>query len=281
MRKPRLHRSRLHRPPMILWGVLLFMGFVTLLPYAWTLATSFKQRADILSTPPTWIKNPSWFNYENMLFGRGFDQYLLNSIIIGVASTLLALTVGTLAGYAFSRFKVPAGNHLFFWILATRLGPPIAYALPMYLLFAELDLLNTYLGVSIAHAAFNLVLVVWMMKTFFDEIPIELEEAAALDGCTAAQVFRRISLPLAAPGLVTVAIFVFIFSWNEMLFALMLSAGDTNTLPMMIPSLIQHTGTLRGEVAAAAIVQTIPVIIFTFIAQRHLLRGLTFGAVKG
>ena len=274
-------RSRLRRPPLMLWALLLFMSFVTLLPYAWTLATSFKQRADILSTPPIWIKNPSWFNYENMLIGRGFYLYLVNSIIIGLSSTLLALFVGTLAGYAFSRFKVPAGNHLFFWILATRLGPPIAFALPMYFLFSKLGLLNTHLGVSIAHAAFNLVLVVWMMKTFFDEIPIELEEAANLDGCTAAQVFRRISLPLALPGLVTVAIFVFIFSWNEMLFALILSAGDSNTLPVMIPSLIQHTGTLRGEVAAAAIVQTIPVIIFTFIAQRHLLRGLTFGAVKG
>jgi multiple sugar transport system permease protein len=269
------------RAPVLLWALLLFMAFVTLLPYAWTLATSFKQRADILSTPPTWISNPSWFNYENMLIGRGFYHYLINSVIIGLSSTLLALGVGTLAGYAFSRFKVPAGNHLFFWILATRLGPPIAYALPMYFLFSELGLLNTHLGVSIAHAAFNLVLVVWMMKTFFDEIPIELEEAAGLDGCSAAQVFWRISLPLATPGLVTVAIFVFIFSWNEMLFALMLSAGDSNTLPVMIPSLIQHTGTLRGEVAAAAIVQTIPVIIFTFIAQRHLLRGLTFGAIKG
>ena len=269
------------RVPLLLWLVLPFMAFVTLLPYVWTLATSFKQRSDILSTPPTWIKNPSWFNYENMLFGRGFDLYLLNSIIIGIGSTLIALTVGTLAGYAFSRFKIPAGNHLFFYILATRLGPPIAYALPMYFLFSDLGLLNTHLGVSIAHAAFNLVLVVWMMKTFFDEVPIELEEAASLDGCTAAQVFWRISLPLAVPGLVTVAIFVFIFSWNEMLFALMLSAGDSNTLPVMIPSLIQHTGTLRGEVAAAAVVQTIPVITFTFIAQRHLLRGLTFGAVKG
>lgn len=269
------------RVPLMLWLVLPFMAFVTLLPYAWTLATSFKRRADILSTPPTWIKNPSWFNYENMLFARGFDLYLLNSVIIGVSSTLIALFVGTLAGYAFSRFKVPAGNHLFFYILATRLGPPIAYALPMYFLFSRMGLLNTHIGVSIAHAAFNLVLVVWMMKTFFDEIPVELEEAASLDGCTAAQVFRRISLPLALPGLVTVAIFVFIFSWNEMLFALMLSAGDSNTLPVMIPSLIQHTGTLRGEVAAAAMVQTIPVIIFTFIAQRHLLRGLTFGAVKG
>lgn len=273
--------SGVKRVPLMLWLVLPFMAFVTLLPYAWTLATSFKRRSDILSTPPTWIKSPSWFNYENMLFGRGFDLYLLNSVIIGVSSTLIALVVGTLAGYAFSRFKVPAGNHLFFYILATRLGPPIAFALPMYFLFSKMGLLNTHIGVSIAHAAFNLVLVVWMMKTFFDEIPVELEEAASLDGCTAAQVFRRISLPLALPGLVTVAIFVFIFSWNEMLFALMLSAGDSNTLPVMIPSLIQHTGTLRGEVAAAAMVQTIPVIIFTFIAQRHLLRGLTFGAVKG
>jgi multiple sugar transport system permease protein len=274
-------RARAKRTPLLYRLLLPFMALVALLPYAWTVATSFKQRADILSTPPTWIKDPSWFNYVNMLFGRGFDLYLLNSIIIGVASSLIALTVGTLAGYAFSRFKVPAGNHLFFYILATRLGPPIAYALPMYFLFSQLGLLNTHLGVAIAHAAFNLVLVVWMMKTFFDEIPIELEEAANLDGCTAAQVFWRISLPLSLPGLVTVAIFVFIFSWNEMLFAMMLSAGDTNTLPVMIPSLIQHTGTLRGEVAAAAVVQTIPVIIFTFIAQRHLLRGLTFGAIKG
>lgn len=274
-------RSAFRRTPLIFWCVLGLMAVVALLPYAWTLATSFKRRADILSTPPTWIKDPSWFNYHNVLIERGFDGYLLNSLVIGLSSTLIALVVGTLAAYAFSRYKVPAGNHLFFYILATRLGPPIAYALPMYFLFAKLGLLNTHLGVSIAHAAFNLVLVVWMMKTFFDEIPRELEEAAKLDGCSAGQIFTRISLPLAVPGLVTVAIFVFIFSWNEMLFALILSAGDTNTLPVMIPSLVQHTGTLRGEVAAAAIVQTIPVVVFSFIAQRHLIRGLTFGAVKG
>jgi multiple sugar transport system permease protein len=273
--------SHLRRTPLIFWAVLVLMAVVALMPYAWTLATSFKGRADILSTPPVWIKNPSWLNYANMLFGRGFDRYLLNSLIIGLTSTLIALAVGTLAAYAFSRFKVPAGNHLFFYILATRLGPPIAYALPMYFLYSRLGLLNTHLGVSIAHAAFNLVLVVWMMKTFFDEIPLELEEAAKLDGCSAAQIFLRISLPLSVPGLVTVAIFVFIFSWNEMLFAMILSAGDTNTLPVMIPTLVQHTGTLRGEVAAAAVVQTIPVIVFTFFAQRHLIRGLTFGAVKG
>lgn len=263
------------------WVLLALIAAIALFPYAWIVLTSFKARADILTTPPVWLNDPSWTNYANMLFERGFDRYLLNSIIIGLSSTLLALIVGTLAAYAFSRYSVPAGNHLFFYILATRLGPPVAYALPMYFLFSNLGLLNTHIGVTLAHATFNLVLVVWMMKTFFDEIPVEVEEAARLDGCTEWQLFRSVSLPLAVPGLVTAAIFVFIFSWNELLFAMILSAGDTNTLPAMIPSLVLHTGTLWGEVAAAAVVQTVPVIVFTFIAQRHLIRGLTFGAVKG
>jgi multiple sugar transport system permease protein len=216
-----------------------------------------------------------------MLFTRRFDTYLLNSIEIAVSSTILALVIGTLAAYAFSRYRVPAGNHLFFYILATRLGPPVAYALPLYFLFSRLGLLKSHVGVIMAHATFNLVLVVWMMKTFFDDIPSEIEEAARLDGCNEWQLFRRVSVPIALPGLVTSAIFVFIFSWNELLYAMILSAGKANTLPAMIPSLVLNTGTLWGEVAAAAVVQTIPVVIFTFIAQRHLIRGLTFGAVKG
>jgi multiple sugar transport system permease protein len=271
----------MRRPSLLFWFALAVIAGAALFPYVWIVLTSFKARAAILTTPPVWVHAPSLTNYTNMLFERGFDRYLLNSIIIGLTSTALALLVGTLAAYAFSRYRVPAGNHLFFYILATRLGPPVAYALPMYFLFSNLELLNTHIGVSVAHATFNLVLVVWMMKTFFDEIPRELEEAAKVDGCTAWQLFTKVSLPLAAPGLITVAIFVFIFSWNELLFAMILSAGDTNTLPAMIPSLVLHTGTLWGEVAAAAVVQTIPVLIFTFVAQRHLIRGLTFGAVKG
>jgi len=269
------------RQSPLFWALLILIALIALFPYAWIVLTSFKARSDILTTPPVWIHQPSWTNYRNMLFERGFDRYLLNSIIIGLSSTMLALLVGTLAAYAFSHYRIPAGNHLFFYILATRLGPPVAYALPMYFLFSELGLLGTHLGVILAHTTFNLVLVVWMMKTYFDEIPVEVEEAARLDGCSEWQIFSRISAPLAGPGLVTAAIFIFIFSWNEMLFAMILSAGNTSTLPAMIPSLVMHTGTLWGEVAAAAVVQTIPVIIFTFIAQRHLIRGLTFGAVKG
>ena len=133
----------------------------------------------------------------------------------------------------------------------------------------------------LAHATFNLVIVVWMMKSFFDDIPREVEEAAYLDGCSHYGVFFRIALPMTLPGLVTCAIFVLIFSWNELLFALILTGGETRTLTVMIPSLVLHTGTLWGQVAAASIVQSIPILIFIFFIQRHLVRGLTFGAVKG
>ncbi len=269
------------RPSPVFWAVLALIATVALFPYLWIVLTSFKARTDILTTPPVWLNEPTWFNYWNMLFERGFDAYLWNSVVIGLSSTLLALVVGTLAAYAFSHYKVPAGNHLFFYILATRLGPPVAYALPMYFLFSNLGLLQSQIGVIVAHATFNLVLVVWMMKTFFDDIPPEVEEAARLDGCSEWLMFSRVSLPMALPGLVTAAIFIFIFSWNELLFAMILSAGKFSTLPAMIPSLAMHTGTMWGEVAAAAVVQTVPVIVFTFIAQRHLIRGLTFGAVKG
>jgi len=271
--------KRRHNP--FLWAVpLAALLFVVLIPYLWIILASFKHRADLLSVPPKWIFSPSLENYRQILVEKGFDQYLLNSLTVGFSSTALAVTVGTLAAYAFSRFKVPAGNHIFY-ILATRLGPPVAYALPMYLVFFKLGLLNLQVGVILAHATFNLVLVVWMMKSFFDDVPREIEEAAYLDGCTPFQVFWLVSLPLTLPGLVTVSIFVFIFSWNELLFALILSAGEMRTMTVMIPSLVLHTGTLWGQVAAASVVQSLPVLIFTFFIQKHLVRGLTFGAVKG
>ena len=253
---------------------------VALFPYIWILLASFKKRIDLITNPPKWIFDPTVINYLT-IFDKGFDQYLINSIIIGFSSTFLAVTVGTLAAYGFSRFKIPAGNHLFFYILATRLGPPVAYALPMYLIFDRLGLVNTYSGVILAHATFNLVIVVWMMKSFFDDVPREIEEAAYLDGCSHYQVFFRIALPMTFPGLVTCAIFVLIFSWNELLFALILTGGETRTLTVMIPSLVLHTGTLWGQVAAASMIQSIPILLFIFFIQRHLVRGLTFGVVKG
>jgi multiple sugar transport system permease protein len=254
---------------------------ISLLPYLWIVLASFKARPDLLTQPPRWVFSPTFENYRQILVEKGFDTYLMNSLTIGIASTVIAVTVGTLAAYGFSRFKVPAGNHIFFYVLATRLGPPVAYALPMYLVFFKLGLINLEAGVILAHATFNMVLVIWMMKSFFDEVPREVEEAAYLDGCSHLRVFLSVSMPLSYPGLVTVAIFVLIFSWNELLFALILSAGQMRTMTVMIPSLVLHTGTLWGEVAAASVIQSVPVLIFTFIIQKRLIRGLTFGAIKG
>ena len=268
------------RNPLLFSIPLLVLLAVALLPYIWILLASFKKRIDLITPYPKWIFDPTTVNYVDII-DKGFDTYLLNSVIIGFFSVALAVIVGTLAAYAFSRFKVPAGNHLFFLILAARLGPPVAYALPMYLVFKVLGLVNTHAAVILAHATFNLVLVVWMMRSFFDDIPREVEEAAYLDGCGHFRVFWGIALPMTYPGVIAVSIFVLIFSWNELLFALILTGGETRTLPVMIQSLVLHTGTLWGQVAAASIVQSIPVLVFIFFIQKNLVRGLTFGAVKG
>lgn len=259
---------------------LLILLVVALFPYVWILLASFKKRIDLITSEPKWIFDATTINYLD-IFDKGFDTYLLNSVIIGASSTALTVIVGTLAAYGFSRFRVPAGNHLFFFILATRLGPPVAYALPMYLIFNWLGLVNTHFAVILAHSTFNLVLVVWMMRSFFDDVPRAVEEAAYLDGCGHFRVFWRIALPMAYPGLIAVSIFVLIFSWNELLFSLILTGGETRTLPVMIPSLVLHTGTLWGQVAAASIIQSIPVLVFIFFIQKKLVQGLTFGAVKG
>ncbi len=268
------------RNPFVFAVPLVFLMAVALLPYIWILLASFKKRTDLISPVPKWIFEPTGVNYSDILY-KGFDGYLLNSIIIGFSSTALTVVVGTLAAYGFSRFKIPAGNHLFFYILATRLGPPVAYALPMYLIFNALGLVHSYIGVILAHATFNLVLVVWMMRSFFDDVPREIEEAAYLDGCGHFGVLWKIMLPMTFSGLVAVSIFVLIFSWNELLFALILTGGETRTLTVMIPSLVLHTGTQWGQVAAASIIQSIPVLVFIFFIQKKLVQGLTFGAVKG
>lgn len=267
--------------PVQMAFVLSCLLFVSLLPYLWLVLASFKSRPDLLTQPPRWLFSPTLENFRAILGEKGFDVYLMNSLVVGLCSTLLAVSVGTLAAYAFARFRVPAGNHIFFYVLATRLGPPVAYALPMYLVFYKSGLINLQIGLILAHATFNLVLVIWMMRSFFDDVPREVEEAAYLDGCSHWQVFFSVSLPLAYPGLVTVSIFVLIFSWNELLFSLILSAGQMRTMTVMIPSLVLHTGTLWGEVAAASVLQSIPILIFTFLIQKRLIRGLTFGAVKG
>jgi multiple sugar transport system permease protein len=204
----------------------------------------------------------------------------MNSIIIGFGSTFLAVLLGTLAAYGFSRFRVPFADDLLFFILSTRMMPPIAVAIPIYLMYRELGLTDTRIGMILLYTAVNVSLAVWLLKGFIDEIPREYEEAALVDGYTRLQAFRKAVLPQAVTGIAATAIFCLIFSWNEYAFALLLTSGDAQTMPPFIPFIIGEGGQDWPAVAAATTLFLVPIVFFTVILRKHLLRGITFGAVR-
>jgi multiple sugar transport system permease protein len=209
-----------------------------------------------------------------------FAGRYLNSLIIGFGSTFLAVFLGTLAAYAFSRFKVPLKDDLMFFILSTRMMPPVAVAIPIYLMYRTLGLSDTHLGMIILYTAVNHSHSVWLLKGFMDEIPREYEEAAMIDGYSRLQAFRKVVLPQASAGIAATAIFCLIFSWNEYAFALLLTSGTAQTAPPFIPIIIGEGGLDWPAVAAGTTLFILPVVIFTVILRKHLLRGITFGAVR-
>jgi multiple sugar transport system permease protein len=286
---------------------------ITLLPLVWIISTSFKSGPDSISYPPKVIFEPSLEGYVNLFTTRTriaaedfaalppaetwydqvvrddgmviagpsrFGERFLNSVIIGFGSTALSIFLGTLAAYAFSRFKVPLKDDLLFFILSTRMMPPIAVAIPIYLMYRELGLSDTHLGMILLYTGVNISLAVWLLKGFIDEIPREYEEAALIDGYTRFQAFRKVVLPQAATGIASTAIFCLIFAWNEYAFAVLLTSGNAQTAPPFIPTIIGVGGQDWPAVAAGATLFLLPVMIFTILLRKHLLRGITFGAVR-
>lgn len=254
-------------------------------PVVWMLLTSFKSQAEYFSSPPVfWPKSFSLQNYMNAMAyppdGRGGLQGLRDSLAIALSSTLASVLIGSAAAYSLSRFKT-GGENFSFWILSTRMFPPVAVALPIFLLFKQLSLLDHHLSLIIVNTIFNLPFVIWLLKGFFDELPPELEEAAWIEGCGYLKAFRVIALPLVAPGLVATALFSFVFSWNEFMFALLLTRRDVRTLTIIVPSLVGGHEILWGEIAAVGTLATIPGIALALLLQRYLVRGLSLGAVKG
>lgn len=287
---------------------------ITLIPLIWIISTSFKSGPDSISYPPKVVFQPTLEGYVNLFTTQSrpsaedlaklpapitwydtitrergmiisgpsrFGQRFLNSVIIGFGSTFLSIFLGTLAAYAFSRFKVPLKDDLLFFILSTRMMPPIAVAIPIYLMFRQLGLSDTHLGMILLYTAVNLSLSVWLLKGFIDEIPREYEEAALIDGYTRFQAFYKVVLPQAATGIASTAIFCLIFAWNEYAFAVLLTSGNAQTAPPFIPTILSVGGGIDWPaVAAAATLFLLPVIIFTVLLRKHLLRGITFGAVR-
>ena len=258
---------------------------VTLFPIYWIAANSFNYDIDIFSVPPLWYpSNPTLKHYYAAFVERPFLQYALNSFLVAVGTTIVSLTFGTMAGYALARFQYP-GNWRYqtsFWILSTRMMPPIVSIIPLYLFFLFFGILNTKSALIIAYTAFNLPFATWMMKSYFQDLPVELEEAAMVDGDTRWGAFLRVALPLARPGLAATSIFCLIISWNEFLLALIITLTEqSQTLPIGIAGRVTQYNTYWGEISAAGFMACIPIVIFAFIVQKHLVRGLSFGAVKG
>jgi multiple sugar transport system permease protein len=256
--------------------------FITLVPVYWMVNTSLKAQVEVFTTPPTfWPENPTLDNYVNLFTRRHLGGYILNSILIVGCAVLLSLVIGSLAGYSLARFGSRLQQNLDFWVLAPRMIPPVALVVPLFLILQQFGLINKKLGLILVYTAFNLPFVAWMMRSFFQEIPVDLEEAAMVDGAGRLRSFWDIVLPLASPGLAATAIFSLIITYNEFFFALILtSTPAAATLPVGTAALIGKTQTLYGEMAAAGLVAAVPLVIFALLVQRHLVRGLTMGAVK-
>lgn len=242
--------------------------------------TSFKSQLDAFRMPPVWLFWPTLSNYRQIFELSPFGTYFANTLFVSIASTLFALVVGSLAAYSLARFRFRGSEQLSFWILSIRMTPPVAAAIPVFILMRQAGLLDTRLGLIIIYSTLNLPFAVWLMKGFFADIPVGLEESALIDGCSRFQAFWRIAFPLAAPGLVATAIFCFTFTWNEFFFALILTGTRAQTLPVAITSFIRETGIMWGHMFAAAVLIMAPMVVFTLLAQRYLVRGLTLGAVK-
>ena len=293
--------------------VVIAYALITLIPLAWIFMTSFRTPADSIAYPPKVVAEASLVGYVNLFTTRSRvsaeelaalppaktwyeqlvrDQQMIlagpsrfidrysNSLIVGFGSTLLSVILGTLAAYAFSRFRVPGKADLLFFILSTRMMPPIAIAIPVYLMFRTLGLNDTHVGLIVLDTVVNLSLAVWLLQGFMDEIPKEYEEAAMVDGYTRWQAFVKVVLPQAATGIATTAIFCLIFAWNEYAFAVLLTSGTAQTAPPFIPIIIGEGGQDWPAVAAGTTLFLVPILVFTVLLRKHLLRGITFGAIR-
>ncbi len=254
--------------------------FLFICPILWLVSTALKSRTDAFAMPPIWWFHPTLDNFRTALNESGFIHQYQNSVIVAGATTLITLLLGVPAAYALARFSFVGKRPIAFFILITRLLPFIGMLFPLYVIFNKLHLLDTYQGLIILHVTFAMVTVIWMMRGYFLQIPIDLEEAALCDGATRLGALARIVLPLAAPGLSAVSIFTFIISWNEFLFALMFTRNHVKTAPVALVGFMSFEGINWGPLAAAGLMVLAPVFLFSLFVLRYLVAGLAMGAVK-
>jgi multiple sugar transport system permease protein len=264
------------------YAALIVLTIAFLFPLVWILGLSLKTRLQVFANPPLFLWWPTFENYA-AVFGRAdFLQAFINSLVVSTGAVTLSLCVGVPAAYAFARFPFTGRSFLFFALLAMRMLPPIAVLVPMYVLFSKLGLTTTRFSVVLAYTTFSLPLVVWIMRGFFEDLPRELEESAWVDGASRYAAFTRVVLPLIRPGLVAASILCLQLAWNDFLFAAVLTNNASRTLPVLMAAFSGgDTGVDWGGMTASGVLVILPVVIFSFAAQRHLVAGLSSGAVKG
>jgi multiple sugar transport system permease protein len=261
---------------ILLLAICLFCVF----PFYWMVTTSLKTQAVALQSPPAWVFAPTLANYGEVLIEDRVGVALINSIIVAVCTTLLAVGLGAPAAYALARFEFRGKRDLWFWFITNRFVSPVVLAFPVFLIAREIGLRDTHLALILMYLTFTLPIVIWICTDQFRSIPYELDEAAMLEGASPWRIFRSICLPLAMPGVAVSAILSFIFAWNELLFAYILTPKEAKTAPAMAITFMEGYDVPYGKIMATATLIVIPVLIFALIASKHLVRGLTMGAVK-
>lgn len=280
-RAPLPDRARWTPGRVLAQAALIALIVIALFPFLFMLRVAFSSARDYLSGMGVLTAPLTFENFSAVYGGTEIGLYLLNSLLYSVLTTLIVLVIGSMAGFGLAKARnVLVRDNIMFFVLSTRMGPPVVFAVPLFLLLTSLLLIDTRIGMLLVYTFYNLAFAIWLMYGFFSEVPPEVEEAALLDGLAPLSVFSRISLPLVVPGLMATGILVFIFTWNEFFFALVLTRDVAKTFPAMIP---QFFGAFRvdwGQMLAASTMGVIPPLIFGLLIRRYLVRGLSLGSVK-
>ena len=279
---PRSLHARAQRRRATIWhGIALLVIFLSsVFPFYWMVTTSLKRQADALAYPPLWRFTPTLNHYTDALFKHDVAGSLINSLIVASSTTVLAILLGTPAAYGLARYEFRGKRDLWFWFISNRMVSPVVLAVPFFLIATKLDLIDTHIVLILLYLTFSLPIVVWICTDQFRNVPIELDEAARLDGASPWRVFWRINLPLAMPGIVVSAIFAFIFSWNDLLYALVLTRDNAATSPVAATNYMSGYELPWGEIMATGTLIVLPMVIFALLVSGRLVQGLTMGAVK-
>jgi multiple sugar transport system permease protein len=274
------HQKRLRWQRRFLYALVIALVVVIMFPFFWMLTMSFKTDADIFAWPPRLLFAPTIGNYVALWDGN-FPRSFANSATASAVSTLLAMVIGTPGAYALSRTAMRSEKSVSLLILSSRMAPPIAFTIPYFLVYRHMGLIDTLTGLVIIYLTFNLSLVIWLMRSFFDATPRSLEEAAWIDGAGLWQGFYKIVLPLSGPGLAATAILCFLYSWNDFFFALILTRTEAMTAPVAVVNFMNYEGWEWGKIAAGGTMVMLPVLFFSILVRKFLVHGLTAGALKG